>query len=84
LPNYYGYVGTLTVRCALRLAPLLRKAEWADIDLDAAEWRYTVTKTNTPHLSPSRGRPWKSCANCITSPVADALSFREREATGGR
>jgi integrase len=54
-----GYEGTLTVRCALRLAPLvfvrpgeLRKAEWEDIDLDAAEWRYTVTKTNTPHIVP--------------------------------
>ena len=54
-----GYEGTLTVRCALRLAPLvfvrpgeLRKAEWADIDLDAQEWRYTVTKTNTPHIVP--------------------------------
>lgn len=30
----------------------LRKAEWADIDLDAAEWRYTVTKTNTAHIVP--------------------------------
>jgi integrase len=54
-----SYEGTLTVRCALRLAPLvfvrpgeLRKAEWADIDLDAAEWRYTVTKTGTPHIVP--------------------------------
>ena len=54
-----GYQGTLTVRCALRLAPLvfvrpgeLRKAEWADIDLDGAEWRFTVTKTNTPHIVP--------------------------------
>lgn len=54
-----GYEGTLAVRCALRLAPLvfvrpgeLRAAEWADIDLDAAEWRYTVTKTNTPHIVP--------------------------------
>ncbi len=54
-----GYQGTLTVQCALKLAPLvfvrpgeLRKAEWADIDLDAAEWRYTVTKTNTPHIVP--------------------------------
>jgi integrase len=61
----------LTVRCALRLAPLvfvrpgeLRKAEWADIDLHAAEWRYTVTKTSTPHIVPL-GRPWTSCANCI-------------------
>ncbi|MBP9653635.1 MAG: integrase arm-type DNA-binding domain-containing protein [Rhodocyclaceae bacterium] len=54
-----GYHGTLTVSCALRLAPLvfvrpreLRRAEWADIDLDQAEWRYTVTKTNTPHIVP--------------------------------
>jgi integrase len=54
-----GYEGTLTVRCALRLAPLvfvrpgeLRKAEWADIDLEAAEWRFTVIKTKTPHIVP--------------------------------
>lgn len=54
-----GYQGTPTVCAALRLAPLvfvrpgeLRQAEWADIDLDAAEWRYTVTKTNTPHIAP--------------------------------
>jgi integrase len=61
-----GYEGTLTVRCALRLAPLvfvrpgeLRKAEWADIDLGAAEWRFTVTKTKTPRIVPlsrSHGR----------------------------
>ena len=54
-----GYTGSHVVRCALRLAPLvfvrpgeLRKAEWKDIDLDGAEWRYTVTKTNTPHIVP--------------------------------
>ena len=41
-----GYAGTLPVRCALRLAPLvfvrpgeLMKAEWASIDLEGAEWR---------------------------------------------
>ena len=54
-----GYQGTLTVACALRLAPMvfvrpgeLRQAEWADFDLDAAEWRYTVTKTGTAHIVP--------------------------------
>lgn len=54
-----GYEGSLIVRCALRLAPLvfvrpgeLRRAEWKDIDLDAAEWRFTVAKTDTPHLVP--------------------------------
>jgi integrase len=54
-----GYQGTLTVACALRLAPLvfvrpgeLRNAVWADIDLDAAEWRYHVTKTDSEHIVP--------------------------------
>ena len=28
----------------------LRKAEWADIDLEKAEWQYLVTKTGTPHI----------------------------------
>ena len=54
-----GYQGTLTVRCALCLAPLvfvrpseLRRAQWEDIDLEGAEWRYTVTKTQIPHIVP--------------------------------
>jgi integrase len=54
-----GYEGDLIVRCALRLAPLvfvrpgeLRHAEWKDIDLKGAEWRYTVTKTKTQHIVP--------------------------------
>jgi integrase len=54
-----GYQGSFTVVCALRIAPLvfvrpgeLRKAEWAHIDLDAAEWRYIVTKTDTAHIVP--------------------------------
>ena len=53
------YQGSPVVRFALRLAPLvfvrpgeLRQALWADIDLDAAEWRYTVSKTGTPHIVP--------------------------------
>jgi integrase len=59
LRAFDGYSGSFVTKCALRLAPLvfvrpgeLRKAEWADIDLEAAEWRYTVTKTDTPHLVP--------------------------------
>ncbi|HUX89885.1 MAG TPA: integrase arm-type DNA-binding domain-containing protein [Gallionellaceae bacterium] len=54
-----SYQGTLTVACALRLAPLvfvrpgeLRNAVWADIDFDAAEWRYHVTKTDSEHIVP--------------------------------
>lgn len=54
-----GYQGTQTVAAALRLAPLvfvrpgeLRNALWADIDLEAAEWRYHVTKTDSDHIVP--------------------------------
>lgn len=54
-----GYSGSQIVRHALRLAPLvfvrpgeLRNAEWADIDLDTAEWRYLVSKTKTQHIVP--------------------------------
>ncbi|HWU35760.1 MAG TPA: integrase arm-type DNA-binding domain-containing protein [Methylovorus sp.] len=54
-----GFTGTFTVQTALRLAPLvfvrpseLRTAKWADIDLEAAEWRYRVSKTQTDHLVP--------------------------------
>lgn len=54
-----GYSGGLVVKCALRLAPLvfvrpgeLRKARWEDIDLEAGEWRYLATKTETPHIVP--------------------------------
>lgn len=55
----HGYEGSLVTRTALQLAPLLfvrpgelRSAEWAHINLDAAEWRYTVTKTQTEHIVP--------------------------------
>lgn len=54
-----GYQGTLTVRCALKLAPLLfqrigelRHMKWADLDFERNEWRYTVTKTKTEHIVP--------------------------------
>ncbi len=54
-----GYEGTLTVKCALRFAPLvfvrpgeLRQAQWKDIDLETAEWRYLVTKTEIQHIVP--------------------------------
>lgn len=55
----HGYRGSPVVTGALRLAPLvfvrpgeLRRARWADIDLDAAEWRFAASKTGTPHLVP--------------------------------
>jgi integrase len=59
LRAFDAYRGTTTVCCALRLAPLvfvrpgeLRRAEWTAIDLDGAEWRFTATKTDTPHIVP--------------------------------
>lgn len=46
-----GYQGSFTTQCALKLAPLvfvrpgeLRNAEWAEIDLDGAEWRIPAEK----------------------------------------
>ncbi len=54
-----GYAGTLIVRTALKLAPLLfcrpgelRKMKWAEINFDTAEWRYRVSKTKVDHLVP--------------------------------
>src|SRR6185312_4223176 len=59
LRAFDSYKGDLMTRCALRLMPLvfvrpgeLRNAEWKDIDIDAAEWRFLVTKTQTPHIVP--------------------------------
>jgi integrase len=59
LRAFDGFSGTLVVRAALQLAPLLfvrpgelRQAEWAQIDLEQCEWRYTVSKTKTEHLVP--------------------------------
>jgi len=56
-----GYQGGFIVKQALRLAPLvfvrpgeLRKAEWAEIDLESTEWNIPAEKMKTkhPHLVP--------------------------------
>ena len=56
-----GYAGQITTCCALRLAPLLfvrpgelRHAEWAEFDLDNAEWRIPAQKMKTrqAHIVP--------------------------------
>ena len=54
-----AYEGSPAVMAALKLAPLwfvrpgeLRHAKWADIDLDAAEWRFRVSKTQTDLIVP--------------------------------
>ncbi len=55
----YSYSGSPVTQAALKLAPMtfvrpgeLRKARWSNIDLDAAEWRFTASKTGTPHIVP--------------------------------
>jgi len=56
-----GYEGTPVAKCALNLAPLvfvrpgeLRHAEWAEIDLENAEWRIPAEKMKMkdPHIVP--------------------------------
>ncbi len=61
LRNIEGYQGAFITRCALQLASLvflrpgeLRKAEWAEIDLDKAEWRISAArmKMDVMHIVP--------------------------------
>ena len=59
LRSLWSYAGTPIVSAALKLTPLvfvrhgeLRAARWGDIDLDAGEWRYLVSKTGTQHIVP--------------------------------
>jgi integrase len=56
-----GYTGSFVTRCALQLAPLvfvrpgeLRTAEWAEINLEQAEWNIPAEKMKMrqPHLVP--------------------------------
>lgn len=53
------YKGYGTIRNALRMMPYvfvrsseLMNARWKDMNFDVCEWRYTVHKTNTPHIVP--------------------------------
>ncbi|MGH8108603.1 MAG: tyrosine-type recombinase/integrase [Arenimonas sp.] len=55
----YTYQGSVVTQTALKLAPMLfvrpgelRSAKWSEIDLDKAEWRFTTSKTGTPHIVP--------------------------------
>jgi integrase len=74
---------------SVRLAPLvfvrpgeLGKAEWEDIDLDAAEWHYTVTKTNTPHIVPPSRQAVEILRELHPLTGRGRFAFRERGATG--
>lgn len=55
----YSYQGAAVTQAALKLTPMLfvrpgelRKARWAEIDLESAEWRFIASKTGTPHIVP--------------------------------
>lgn len=61
LRDIRAYEGSFVTRCALLLAPLvfvrpgeLRKAEWAEVDLEAAEWRIPAArmKSRAIHIVP--------------------------------
>jgi integrase len=56
-----AYSGSLVTKCALRLSPLvfvrpgeLRQAEWAEFDLDGAQWNIPAEKMKMrePHIVP--------------------------------
>lgn len=73
MQDIQGYEGHYTVVYALKLAPLvfvrpseLRGAKWADIDLDAKEWRYHVHKTKTEHIVPLSSQAVKLLADLKT------------------
>lgn len=53
------YKGYSSIRNALRMIPYvfvrageIMNAQWADMNFETCEWRYTVRKTNTPHIVP--------------------------------
>ena len=58
LRKIHDCTGTFPVMCALRLVPMLfartgelRHMRWADINLDAGQWCYTVSKTGRQHIA---------------------------------
>ncbi|NOR68489.1 MAG: tyrosine-type recombinase/integrase [Methylomarinum sp.] len=59
LRDIFNYQGTFVVQCAFKLSPMLfqrpgeiRQMEWKDVDIEAKEWRYLVTKTKVQHIVP--------------------------------
>ncbi len=59
LRTLHAYRCGVIVSSALKIAPYifvrpgeLRQAKWAEIDLEACEWRYIASKTSTPHIVP--------------------------------
>ncbi len=59
LRKMQGYVGNIVAKAALVITPYLlvrpgelRSMRWVDIDWAAKEWRFTASKTKTPHIVP--------------------------------
>lgn len=59
LRSLHSYAGEPATIAALKLAPMLfvrpgelRQMEWADVNLEAAEWRFTASKTAQDHIVP--------------------------------
>ena len=59
LRSFDDFKGSFPVQCALKLSVLffvrpkeLRTARWDDFDMEAAQWRFFITKTSTNHIVP--------------------------------
>jgi integrase len=59
LRRLHSYAASPQVTAAMKLTPYLfqrpgelRQALWKDVDLDAKEWRFTASKTDTAHIVP--------------------------------
>jgi integrase len=83
-----GFEGTVTVRAALRLAPLvfvrpgeLRFAEWQEFDLDAAEWKISASKMKMrrPHFVPLSRQAYGSCYRLPGRDDGCSLPFEARQ-----
>ena len=92
LRDISSYQGTFIVQCAFRLSPLLfqrpgeiRQMEWKDIDLDAKEWRYFVTKTEVLNISyPFQLKPFPSWKKSSRLPDQCAMYSLQAGAMGGQ
>jgi integrase len=59
LRMFDSFSGSLTVKAAVKVLPMLfcrvgelRAMKWEQLNLDAAEWHYIATKTQTAHVVP--------------------------------
>jgi hypothetical protein len=81
-----GFQGQFVTQCALKFAPLvfvrpgeLRKAEWAEIDLNKAEWNIPAER-----MFRYLNKPWQFCANCNNSLAAGNMYSLVRVLVAGQ